>query len=323
MNKAVIVAVLACAAGAVEAGTLTVRYVPFQSGAGGEFRVEKGAGFHGKIDLASDIDGVILTTGGTNGAGNNNADNGKVLAPSGNFWQEFSRADGNATQQAARRAASNANRAVKDFQTFCMEQGENVSNNTTYTFSIDTAAVAGGRGNGPLAAGNPDPLGDEAAWLYTQFRYNTLSGYNMWGDSLTELQRERSARTLQHALWYFENELGTATTGLNLDTSTAAATMANVFPASNGNPNNLDATEQAQALAWVQAALNAVAGGWTNTNVRILNLFVDNNMNGVYDAGIDTLAQSMLTLIPLPTPITMAGTGLLAIAGVSRRRIGH
>lgn len=316
MNKAAIVAVLAGAAGAVHAGTLTVRFVPFQSGQGGEFRVEKGAGYHGEINKASDIDGEILTTGGTNGAGNNNADNGKVLSASGSFWQTFSRADGTAAQQITRRAASNANRAMLDFQTFCLEQGEAVNDNVTYAFSIDTMAVAGGRGNG-TPTGTLDPLGHEAAWLYTQFRSNTLSGYNMWGDTLTELNRERSARTLQHALWYFENELGTGA-ALNLDTSTAAATMANVFPGGT-NPNGLDATEQAQVLTWVQAALDATDGGWMNTSIRVLNLFIDNNSNGIYDTG-DTLRQSMLTMIPLPTAGGLACAGLLAMGARVRRR---
>lgn len=128
MSLAIASAVLAAAAGTAGAGTVTVHFAPFQSGAGGEFRVQQLTGYSGEINKASDIDGMILTTGGTNGFGNNNASNGKVLAPAGNFWQDYSRADGSASQQNTRRTASNNRRSVADFQSFCLERSEQIQN---------------------------------------------------------------------------------------------------------------------------------------------------------------------------------------------------
>lgn len=299
MRTIAMIALIAGTTGSALAGQVTVRYTPFQTGSGGEFRIEQvGNRYAGEINKYSDVSGTITA--------NNVEVGGKTLQnTSGDFFTNFSRG-ANASQI----NTSNANRAINDFQTFCIERSETVANNTTYTFEIGMKAINGGNGNGP-EPGTHDTLGDQAAWLYFNFRHGTLSGYNMWGNTVTEAMRESSAKTLQHVLWYFENELGGANS--NQDTSLA---LSGLFVS---NPNSLTASEQTQATTWAQAALNAVNAGWVNTSVRVLNLFIDNNNNGVYDAG-DTLAQTQLTLIPLPTAGGLACIGLLGIGLRTRRR---
>lgn len=296
MKKFAIMALLvSAAAGSAFAGTVRVHYTPFQTGNGGEFRVARLGGYAGEINKFSDIDGTITA--------DNVASNGKVLANSGGqFYGTFSR--GNNVSQ---RNNSNNNRNIADFQTFCIERSENVGDNTVYNFSIDAGAIRGG-----LGGGNPDIISNQTAWLYTNFRNGTLAGYNTWGVSITEAMRESSAKALQHVLWYFENELG----GANQN-QTNFSGLANLFVS---NPNNLNAGEITQAQTWAQAAVNAVANGWTNANVRALNLWIDRNGNNRYDDGIDTLAQSQLTIIPLPTAGGLACAGLFAMGFGFRRR---
>lgn len=300
--------VLAAAAGAAQAGTVTVRYTPFQTGQGGEFRIEQTSGYSGVINRRSDIDGSITA--------DNTATNGKILSSGGQFYDTFSKVTGNAAQQANAITQRNAARSIRDFQTFCIERSENVGNNTTYAFSINTGAFNGGNGGG-----NPDQIGNYTAFLYQSFRNGTLAGYNLWGASVTEAMRESSAKTLQHVLWYFENELGNT----NNDTDANPAndfTVANLTNNPAGpadyrlfgqNPNGLDAAQQAQATTWATLAINAVANGYTNQNVRALNLWVDDG-DGIYEVG-EGLVQSQLTIIPLPTgaALGLAGLSVLAI----------
>ena len=87
------------------------------------------------------------------------------------------------------------NGAGTDFITFCLEKNEFLSFGPTYT----VASVTTGAMNGGLGGGNPDPISFATAWLYTQFRAGTLSGY--LGDAA-------SANALQNAFWYLENEIG-------------------------------------------------------------------------------------------------------------------
>jgi hypothetical protein len=289
LSLALVGAVLTAAAGTAHAGTVMVRYTPFQTGIGGEFRIEHQSGNAGVHGTYSDITGTV--------SGNNLVDTGKVLSDtSGDFYTAFSRG-----ANAAQISASNAARGIADFQTFCIERSEHVSNNTSYHFSIDTHAYGGGMGKGGYA-GTGDPLGHHAAFLYESFRRGTLAGYNTWGNSVSEAMRESSAKTLQHVLWYFENELG----GANTNQATFTVALANLWAS---NPNSLNASQQAQAAAWATAAINAVNGGWINRNVRVLNLWTYNAQ------GQMELAQSQLTLIPLPSGagLAMAGLGLLAI----------
>jgi hypothetical protein len=295
-QKMLMAAAVALLAGSAMAGTVRVHYTPFQTGTGGEFRMARVTGNAGVVNMMSDVTGTVTA--------DNVASSGKVLANSGGqFYNAFSKG-----VTVAQRNASTNNRGVLDFQTFCIERNEHVNDNTVYAFSIDAGAIRGG-----LGGGNPDVVGHQTAWLYTNFRNGTLGGYNLWGTNITEAQRESSAKALQHVIWYFENELG----GSNQNqTVFSIPNLSNLFVS---NPNGLNAGEQTQAATWATAAINAVTAGFVNSNVRALNLWVDANGNGRLDQG-ETLAQSQLTIIPLPTGVAMALAGMGLVAGVRRRR---
>jgi hypothetical protein len=80
------------------------------------------------------------------------------------------------------------------FQTFCIEQGEFLSSNTTYNYVINSVAVQGGVG-GP----DPDPISKGTAYLFYNFAKGTLAGYDYIGTTKTQ--------ELQNAIWYLEEEI--------------------------------------------------------------------------------------------------------------------
>jgi hypothetical protein len=82
------------------------------------------------------------------------------------------------------------------FQTFCMEYDEHFRPGNIFTVVINTGAVGGGTPSGF------DPLDPRTAYLYTLFRTGTLGAYN-YGSS-----REDTARDLQRAIWFIEDENG-------------------------------------------------------------------------------------------------------------------
>jgi hypothetical protein len=90
------------------------------------------------------------------------------------------------------------------FQSFCLEHNENVSIGGTYRFEVNTGAVLGGVGG---ATGGFDPLSPLTAWLYQSFVEGTLIGYD-YGSG-----RGASARALQNAIWYIEDEVSDLTLG--------------------------------------------------------------------------------------------------------------
>jgi hypothetical protein len=85
------------------------------------------------------------------------------------------------------------------FQSFCLEAAETVNPGTTYNYIIETKAIQGGVGPGG------DTLSRGTAWLYEEFAKGTLAGYAFGG---TEAEREQSARDLQDAIWWLEDEGG-------------------------------------------------------------------------------------------------------------------
>lgn len=184
------------------------------------------------------------------------------------------------------------------FRTFCVERNIFFTPGTTYAFQIETVARSGG--GGP----NPDPISIETAYLYTKFRTMTLSGYR----SDTDANRALDAGSLQLALWRLEDEF----------TAAQFATKATLLAAINdGRWNGLTDDQFNKANAFIaDATANASSFFNSNSNnVRALNIFADNNGNGVYDAGVDGDMQSQLTLIPLPTgaALGLAGLSVLAI----------
>jgi len=144
------------------------------------------------------------------------------------------------------------------FQSFCIEISEFVNDDglTDYEVVLNDEAITGdGRwpigssyypGGEPAGPDGGDLLDPRTAFLYTQFRAGTLSGYE-YGPG-----RPGSALDLQTAIWYLEYE----------DYYT---TLAMLSP---------------EAEAFVTLADTAYADGWTTIgNVRILNLYDGQGLN--------------------------------------------
>jgi hypothetical protein len=79
------------------------------------------------------------------------------------------------------------------FYTFCLNSGVDVQTPGTYNYTISDSAIPGGPGN-VLA---PDPISIGTAWLYSQFRAGTLSGYADTAAINSDLQA---------AIWWLEGE---------------------------------------------------------------------------------------------------------------------
>ena len=76
--------------------------------------------------------------------------------------------------------------SIGNFQTFCVEEGEYVYQNTTFDVTLSQESIFTGK---PLTMG--------AAWLYDQFQTQQLSDYNWTPRNGTDVQQ------LQNAIWYF------------------------------------------------------------------------------------------------------------------------
>lgn len=187
------------------------------------------------------------------------------------------------------------------WETFCLEENENVSTSTaSYYGVLNTAAVKGGQG-GAVAGANPlysgdlpgtdskgqsemgDPLDARTAYLFTQFAKGTLTSYDY---SANVTAHKASAGALQQAIWTIEQEMAPTT--------------------------------NTQALAWIQEAEDAISGGsWSGLgNVRVLNLY------GGYNAGsgvVSSLKQDILVLVPAPAAAFLGFFGLGIVGWIKRR----
>lgn len=190
------------------------------------------------------------------------------------------------------------NGAGDSFLTFCVEYSEHISLNTNYYVGINTQAVQGGLGVSGYGSPDPDgvlnsydPLSKGTAWLYTQFRNNTLDtshgvAYNFAPDNA-------HANSLQLAIWSLEDEL-------KASTGTLAAFNADLV------------AQDWASVAKTQGAL------WSDTgNVRVLNLY-DTYANGTFGGN----RQDQLYLAPVPEPGTYAMmlAGLALMGFIVRRR---
>ena len=100
------------------------------------------------------------------------------------------------------------------FQSFCLEKNENISVGGTYRFEVNTGTVLGGVGGGTNGF---DPLSPLTAWLYQSFVEGTLIGYDYGAG------RADSAKALQNAIWYIEDEVQNLTLGTAFHLQAVAA----------------------------------------------------------------------------------------------------
>lgn len=171
--------------------------------------------------------------------------------------------------------------AAGNYLTFCVELNEHIGN-ATYNAAQNTSAIAGGVGGG-----NPDPLDDRTAFLYTAFLKGTLASKLVAGSYGTfTVGAGTSGTALQEAIWVIENEIGAGDVTSSLATDIIALADAAVL--STGE--------------WFGKGIG---------NVRILNLT---------DINDGSPKQDQLILIPLPMPVLLGLVGLAGVAFVSRRK---
>jgi hypothetical protein len=149
------------------------------------------------------------------------------------------------------------------FVSLCLEWNEGLEQGNNH-FYADLNTGAINGGTGGQTTPNFDPLSAQSAWLFDQY----LNGTNF---GITDLNHR--AAVFQEAIWSFEDELGSW--GL-------------LYTETQGIKNLADA---------------AVAGGWTNQNIKVLNLR--------YDTG--ALAQDVLVRVPEPATMCLLGLGGLAL----------
>lgn len=176
------------------------------------------------------------------------------------------------------------NPTTHEFLSFCVEENEYINFGHTYDVTIDTSATLGGLGNA-----TPNYTGGSQTVVFSgvgdSLDPRTAFLYDGFiHQTLPGLVwgNSTSGADLQMAIWYLENERSSVT---------------------------------GQAATWVALANAAVTtGSWGNSihNVRVLNLF---------ENGVKCQSQ-LVELVPLPAQTTMAGLGLLGLAGVriARRR---
>ena len=208
------------------------------------------------------------------------------------------------------------NQGVQDtFQTFCLEESEHIYAGKPHAVVFNTKAIKGGVG----PQGDPISLG--TAWLYHEFQNGdpkALLGYNyQWSaqklrsaasthlvpsktglrnrilaflraiDNYTGAGRRTSARDLQNAIWYLEDEGGSLTAAYTNLLNTKFGSIANAKSDNNGK--------------YPVAALNLYAL----------------DANG--DPDLTKLRQDMLVCVPVPAA-ALLGLLRLGTAGLTLRR---
>ncbi len=160
------------------------------------------------------------------------------------------------------------------WNSFCIEKNEFISADTNYFADISDAAVNGGSG-GP----SPDPISAQTAYLYSEFLNGTLSNYNYDPGFTT---RRLSAKSLQEAFWFLEEEISTVS---------------------------------GQAMAWAQEANNS---GWTDTgNIRVINFWEYDSNNERIERQSMLIG---LNVVPAPGATLLASMGIMIVGWLRKRK---
>ena len=143
--------------------------------------------------------------------------------------------------------------------TFCVEKNENFRPGNEYYAVLNTAAISGG-----VSGGNPDPLDERSAYLYTKF---------ISGDSAFQSEWE-----LQKAIWFIEGEIATSNSYVALADSAISGgdwsglgnvRIANLYKYYDGQTYSGYAQDQLIAIhpvpapgALVLAGMGTILVGW-------------------------------------------------------------
>lgn len=104
------------------------------------------------------------------------------------------------------------NGSATSFITFCLQRTEYISFGQKFIVGSVTNYADDASGN--------DLISSQTAWLYTEVRSGTLSGYS---------HTQSAANLLQNAIWYFENEITLQSPSSNIFINAANQAVANGY----------------------------------------------------------------------------------------------